>query len=198
MAAYGEECARPKHHHRLHLPRDILKLGFVPHCATMEGKHRALKGARIVDNQKRNVNAPAEFQEGVLPRLLLADITEDQPWTYVLLGVTHKASSHARSIFGDDSLRHSATARGLIGSLNVGDVVIWKWPSHAGRVQELVHSTTTPLHVSVRRLRFSGTTKWGSTWRLTDEVTWHRLDQPTRWLPASWWQQIDQSIDCIH
>ena len=48
------------------------------------------------------------------------------------------------------------------------------------------------------RLRFSGSTKWGSTWRLTDEVTWHRVDQPTRWLPASWWRQIDQSIDCIH
>ena len=49
VAAYGEECVRPKHHHRMHLPRDILKLGFVPHCAPMEAKHRALKGGRIVE-----------------------------------------------------------------------------------------------------------------------------------------------------
>ena len=69
---------------------DVLKLGFVPHCAPMEAKHRALKGGRIVDNQKRYVNAPADFQEGVLPRLLLADISEDDPWTYVLLGGSHK------------------------------------------------------------------------------------------------------------
>ena len=129
VAAYGEECVRPKHHHRMHLPRDILKLGFVPHCAPMEAKHRALKGGRIVDNQKCYVNAAADFQEGVLPRLLLADISQEDPWTYVLLGALHKASSHARSFFGDDSLQHSTTARGLIGSLHVGDVVIWKWPS---------------------------------------------------------------------
>ena len=80
-------------------------------------------------NQKCYVNAAADFQEGVLPRLLLADISQEDPWTYVLLGALHKASSHARSFFGDDSLQHSTTARGLIGSLHVGDVVIWKWPS---------------------------------------------------------------------
>ena len=59
VAAYSVECVRPKHHHRMHLPRDILnilKLGFVPTCSPMEKKHRDLKSGKVMDNLQAYVN----------------------------------------------------------------------------------------------------------------------------------------------
>ena len=112
VLAYGPDFVRPKHHHRLHLPSDVLKLGFVPNCSCMERKHQELKSGKIMDGLARWVNQGMEMQNHALSELLLRGAQAPGPWNSKLLNATSSASLDAKRHFRDESLKRASSGQG--------------------------------------------------------------------------------------
>ena len=199
VLAYGPDFVRPKHHHRLHLPSDVLKLGFVPNCSGMERKHRELKSGKIMDGLARWVNQGLEIQNHAVSELLLRGAQAPGPWNCKLLNTTSSASLDAKRHFRDESLKRASSARGVVMSLHEGDVIMWGC-DQGGFVRELVCSPATPLHAHVEVLIPCSRTAWGSTWTRQESPAgiWLRVDGHARWQLAAWWRDRGNSVWCIH
>ena len=199
VEAYGADKVRPKHHHRLHLPADILKLGFVPDCSAMEKKHQALKSGGIMDKHRAWVNVGKVWQEQTLGALCLVDDADATSWNCKLLQEVRPASSESQRLFRDQSLERSLSARSASGTLFVGDHVIWRWHGDGGgMIRDLVQSKQTTLRVRVTRTQIVSREPWGSVWDLTPRDTWHRIDEAAQWTTARWWRSDGARITSIH
>lgn len=60
---------KPKHHHRMHLPTQWEKCGFVISCEALEQKHQLYKTG-VADRQRSTVKNFEAFSAAVLPRIL--------------------------------------------------------------------------------------------------------------------------------
>ena len=199
VEAYGAEKVRPKHHHRLHLPADILKLGFVPDCSAMEKKHQALKSGGILDKHRAWVNVGKVWQEQTLGALCLVGDADATSWNCKLLQEVRPASSESQRLFRDQSLERSLSARSALGTLFVGDHVIWRWEGDGGgMIRDLVQSKQTTLRVRVTRMQLVSRGPWGSVWDLTPRDTWHCVDEAAQWTTARWWRSDGARITSIH
>ena len=69
VAAYGAGQTKPKHHHRLHLPANLVHLQCGLHTEMHESKHRCYKN-RLARAHANKVNTPFEIALAILPRMI--------------------------------------------------------------------------------------------------------------------------------
>ena len=194
-AAYGESCAKPKHHWRMHVPAGALQLGDLPCAETQEQKHKAYKRDSYFGYYDRRVNDGAGFQSAVLDMELSSQIAEleEQPLcTWSTLGAVTPAA--LRQLPADAV--QATGLRAFRSTVFVGDIVLWT-DGRGGRVTHC-YASAAGRWLRMAALQRCAQTVWGSQWRLTSETCMWQVDRTDWFFMPHFWKQSQDTFDCVH
>ena len=194
-AAYGESCAKPKHHWRMHVPAGALQLGDLPCAETQERKHKAYKRDSYFGYYDRHVNDGAGFQSAVLDMELSSQIAEleEQPLcTWSTLGAVTPAA--LRQLPADAV--QATGLRAFRSTVFVGDIVLWT-DGRGGRVTHC-YASAAGRWLRMAALQRCAQTVWGSQWRLTSETCMWQVDRTDWFFMPHFWKQSQDTFDCVH
>ena len=187
LRAYDLDFVKPKHHHRLHIPKACMLLGRLPNCCAQEKKHRHLKTGGLLDRTHTQVNRFDAWQQALLPRLLQLSAVPTHCFEPCELREPARPTDYkTKRDLGDDSLRESLIADIGRRKVEVGDVLVWS--EEAGHVKRIVQGDTARLRFQLMRLRHLSHEPWGSRWELSDELRWYAPQPRSSYKIAMWWR----------
>jgi hypothetical protein len=177
LAAYGNQCIRPKHHWNLDVGQQLGRDGLILDAFVIERTHLKVKvAADMVTNTTR-------FERSVLALVVNGTMRSDSctSWAHALLG---KPQQLAQNTFASTSLR----VYGLV--IAIGDVVLLG--DKCGKVQ-LCLLADVVLHIVVQVLTATGqhTDHWGN-WLYTDvQEAWVAASVQ---IPLAWKAIADNAV----
>ena len=185
--AYGVSACKPKHHHRLHLPSQLVHLACAIHTETHESKHRSFKN-RLASAHIGDVNRPVPFASALLTRMFLEQLSRVERKTTLATNVLqgqiaqHAERPNCQSASG--MCLESITVR-------VSDMVLVE--TVPGVVQECLKDDEGFLLV-LQVLQKLQSKPWGGLLLATAESRCFRVSSSTNVTMPSWWRTEGSSV----
>ena len=203
MVAWGLQALKPKHHHRLHIPDAVVRLGALPSTEPQEKKHQCLKGTGVLDRQKRVLHEdPAQIQLAVLPRLIEATLHHATErgfctWGPVMQGAVYAEEALQRAL-ADGSLQAVSALQLGNSTVRQDDLVMWE--GRGGLVSRCLTGAVAGLLLQVSLLRRREQKPWGIVWqRLHGQEPLLPVKKALRLSTATWWRFPDsETVVSLH
>ena len=193
VLAHGACAARPKHHHRLHLPSHALLLGDLPECSLQEKKHQILKSGGLADRQEGKLSNHKQLQQSLCWRMLESVVETAAKRGMAKWGLenpTKKASPALCQQFQCNDLCTAETATLRVIHVRRGDILFCN--DCAVLIHGCFFSQQLGLFFHISRLELINTYPWGSAWKtvLQREKEILLAKQTRIYNTPMWWRKV--------
>ena len=193
VECYGADLVKPKHHHRIHLPKAFVLMQLALRCETHESKHRNYKHG-LAERMTSLVHDG--FQESILPRLLLSQakrVRDDGLKSVNVLEPKKDAPLPLKVLMMDPGLQTAKALSYFNSTVYPGDILCFADGS-AGKLELVLVGAQISFHLRVMTLEQAHASH--KVWRVHDSTTIKDAFEQSWHLPP-WWRYDPNRPDIV-